>query len=182
MLGRSLFPSMIRRGYDTRLSVGTILGGASLDPIIPPSVLAIIVATLAQISTGKLLVAGIHAGIAADRNVPGLRIDCGVGQARASLRTSPPIWPTAIRAAARSWRFCACCPARSSSSWSWGSFFSGSRPRRKPPPPECSARSCSRSITVSSPGTCSTESFTPPSSSPRCCFSSCAAPSCSASS
>ena len=63
MLGRSLFPSMIRRGYDTRLSVGTILGGASLDPIIPPSVLAIIIATLAQISTGKLLVAGIIPGL-----------------------------------------------------------------------------------------------------------------------
>jgi tripartite ATP-independent transporter DctM subunit len=63
MLGRSLFPSMIRRGYDTRLSVGTILGGASLDPIIPPSVLAIIIATLAQVSTGKLLVAGIIPGL-----------------------------------------------------------------------------------------------------------------------
>jgi tripartite ATP-independent transporter DctM subunit len=63
MLGRSLFPSMIRRGYDTNLSVGTILGGASLDPIIPPSVLAIIIATLAQVSTGKLLVAGIIPGL-----------------------------------------------------------------------------------------------------------------------
>ena len=63
MLGRSLFPSMTRRGYDTHLSVGTILGGASLDPIIPPSVLAIIIATLAQISTGKLLVAGIIPGL-----------------------------------------------------------------------------------------------------------------------
>jgi tripartite ATP-independent transporter DctM subunit len=63
MLGRSLFPSMIRRGYDTRLSVGTILGGASLDPIIPPSVLAIIIATLAQVSTGKMLIAGILPGI-----------------------------------------------------------------------------------------------------------------------
>jgi tripartite ATP-independent transporter DctM subunit len=63
MLGRSLFPSMVDRGYDVRLSVGTILGGASLDPIIPPSVLAIIIATLAQVSTGKLLVAGILPGI-----------------------------------------------------------------------------------------------------------------------
>ena len=63
MLGRSLFPSMVGRGYDTRLSVGTILGGASLDPIIPPSVLAIIIATLAQVSTGKLLVAGILPGL-----------------------------------------------------------------------------------------------------------------------
>ena len=63
MLGRSLYPSMVGRGYDVRLSVGTILGGASLDPIIPPSVLAIIIATLAQISTGKLLVAGILPGL-----------------------------------------------------------------------------------------------------------------------
>ncbi len=63
MLGRSLFPSMVGRGYDVRLSVGTILGGASLDPIIPPSVLAIIIATLAQVSTGKLLVAGILPGM-----------------------------------------------------------------------------------------------------------------------
>ncbi len=63
LLGRSLLPTMLKRGYDTRLSVGTILGGASLDPIIPPSVLAIIVATLAQISTGKLLIAGVVPGI-----------------------------------------------------------------------------------------------------------------------
>ncbi len=63
MLGRSLLPAMRKRGYDTRLSTGTILAGASLDPIIPPSVLAIIVATIAQISTGKLLVAGLLPGV-----------------------------------------------------------------------------------------------------------------------
>ena len=63
MLGRSLFPSMVGRGYDVRLSVGTILGGASLDPIIPPSVLAIIIATLAQVSTGKPAGRGILPGM-----------------------------------------------------------------------------------------------------------------------
>lgn len=63
MLGRALYPAMIRRGYDPRLSAGTILGGASLDPIIPPSVLAVILATIAQVSTGKLLIAGIGPGI-----------------------------------------------------------------------------------------------------------------------
>ena len=63
MLGRSLYPAMIKRGYDPRLSAGTILGGASLDPIIPPSVLAVILATVAQISTGKLLIAGTGPGI-----------------------------------------------------------------------------------------------------------------------
>ena len=63
LLGRSLYPAMIKRGYDPKLSAGTILGGASLDPIIPPSVLAVILATVAQISTGKLLIAGVGPGI-----------------------------------------------------------------------------------------------------------------------
>jgi tripartite ATP-independent transporter DctM subunit len=63
LLGRSLYPTMIKRGYDKTLAAGTILGGASLDPIIPPSVLAIIIATLAKVSTGKLLIAGILPGI-----------------------------------------------------------------------------------------------------------------------
>jgi tripartite ATP-independent transporter DctM subunit len=63
LLGRSLYPSMLKRGYDPKLSAGTILGGASLDPIIPPSVLAVILAIVAQISTGKLLIAGLGPGI-----------------------------------------------------------------------------------------------------------------------
>lgn len=63
LLGRSLLPSMLKRGYDRHLSAGTILAGASLDPIIPPSVLAILIATIAQISTGKLLIAGIVPGL-----------------------------------------------------------------------------------------------------------------------
>ncbi len=63
LLGRSLFPTMLSRGYDKHLSAGTILAGASLDPIIPPSVLAILIATIAQISTGKLLIAGIIPGL-----------------------------------------------------------------------------------------------------------------------
>src|SRR4029078_5237829 len=55
LLGRSLFPAMRKRGYDTEFSAGTILAAASLDPIMPPSVLAILVATTAAVSTGKML-------------------------------------------------------------------------------------------------------------------------------
>src|SRR5437762_53592 len=44
-------------------ATGTINAGASLDPIIPPSVLAILIATIAQISTGRLLIAGIIPGL-----------------------------------------------------------------------------------------------------------------------
>jgi tripartite ATP-independent transporter DctM subunit len=54
---------MRKRGYDLHMSAGAILGGASLDPIIPPSVLAIIIATLAEVSTGKMLIAGVIPGL-----------------------------------------------------------------------------------------------------------------------
>ncbi|MAW85935.1 MAG: C4-dicarboxylate ABC transporter permease [Phyllobacteriaceae bacterium] len=63
MLGRSLLPGMIARGYDAKLSAGTILAGASLAPLIPPSVLVIIIGTLAGVSIAGLLIAGILPGL-----------------------------------------------------------------------------------------------------------------------
>jgi len=63
MLGSALLPMMRDRGYDTGLSTGTILAGASLAPIIPPSLLAIIVGSLADVSIAGLLVAGIMPGL-----------------------------------------------------------------------------------------------------------------------
>lgn len=63
MLGRSLLPIMEERGYDSKLSIGTILGGACLAPIIPPSILAIIVGTLTDVSISSLLIAGIVPGL-----------------------------------------------------------------------------------------------------------------------
>jgi len=63
MLGRSLLPIMRGRGYDTKLSIGTSLAGACLAPIIPPSILAIIVGTLADVSIASLLIAGVIPGI-----------------------------------------------------------------------------------------------------------------------
>ena len=63
MMGRSVYPGMVTRGYDQKLSIGMILAGASIAPIIPPSVLAIIIATLANISVAGLLIAGILPGL-----------------------------------------------------------------------------------------------------------------------
>lgn len=63
MLGRSVLPLMEKRNYDTRASAATILAGASLAPIIPPSLLAIIVGSLADVSIAGLLVAGIIPGL-----------------------------------------------------------------------------------------------------------------------
>lgn len=63
MLARTLFPTMRQRGYDTRLSIGTMLSGASLAPIIPPSVLAIVIGTLSNTSIAGLLIGGIIPGL-----------------------------------------------------------------------------------------------------------------------
>lgn len=63
MMARTIFPGMVARGYDRSLSIGMILGGASLAPVIPPSVLVIIVATLANVSVAGLLIAGVLPGL-----------------------------------------------------------------------------------------------------------------------
>lgn len=63
MMGRTLFPSMLKRGYDAKMSTGSILAGASLAPIIPPSLLAIIIGSIADVSIAGLLIAGILPGL-----------------------------------------------------------------------------------------------------------------------
>ncbi len=63
MLGRSVLPMMEERGYSRRLSAGTILAGASLAPIIPPSLVAILVGSLADVSIAGLLIAGLVPGL-----------------------------------------------------------------------------------------------------------------------
>jgi TRAP-type mannitol/chloroaromatic compound transport system permease large subunit len=56
MLGRSVLPIMHKRGYDIQLSAAVIQGGASLAPIIPPSLLAVIIGSMANVSISGLLV------------------------------------------------------------------------------------------------------------------------------
>ena len=63
MLGRAVMPGMRARGYDRNIAAGLIIGGASLAPIIPPSLLAIIVGSIADVSIAKLLVAGVIPGL-----------------------------------------------------------------------------------------------------------------------
>ena len=63
MLGRSVLPIMHKRGYDIQLSAAVIQGGASLAPIIPPSLLAVIIGSMANVSISGLLIAGILPGL-----------------------------------------------------------------------------------------------------------------------
>lgn len=63
ILARTLYPGMTARGYDTRMSAGLIMAGATLAPIIPPSILAVVLATLAGQSIADLLIAGLLPGL-----------------------------------------------------------------------------------------------------------------------
>ena len=63
LLGSLMVPEMRRRGYKSHMSIGPILGTGGLAIIIPPSALAVLLATLAQIDVAALLIAGIIPGL-----------------------------------------------------------------------------------------------------------------------
>jgi len=63
LLGSLMVPEMNRRGYKRHMSIGPILGTGGLAIIIPPSALAVLLATLAQIDVAALLIAGVIPGL-----------------------------------------------------------------------------------------------------------------------
>jgi tripartite ATP-independent transporter DctM subunit len=63
LLGSLMVPEMSARGYKKKMSIGPILGTGGLAIIIPPSALAVLLATLAQIDVGALLIAGVVPGL-----------------------------------------------------------------------------------------------------------------------
>ncbi len=62
-MGVIALPEMVKRGYDKRMVLGAITVGGGLGPLIPPSVLMIIVGGYAQLSVGKLFIGGVLPGI-----------------------------------------------------------------------------------------------------------------------
>ena len=62
MLGSLMVPEMSRRGYSQKMSMGPILGTGGLAMIIPPSALGVLLAAIAEIDVGRLLVAGFLPG------------------------------------------------------------------------------------------------------------------------
>lgn len=62
-MGILALPEMMRRGYDARLATGTICAAGTLGILIPPSVLTIVYSVTAQVSIGKMLIAGIVPGV-----------------------------------------------------------------------------------------------------------------------
>ena len=61
MLGTTMLPEMKRSGYRYSIIIGSCMSGG-LAMIIPPSALAVVLASICQISVGKILVGGIIPG------------------------------------------------------------------------------------------------------------------------
>ena len=95
MLGSTLLPEMYRRGYQPTIAIGPIVAVGGIAILIPPSALAVLLGSIAQIPIGALLVAAI---------VPAL-IMAGlfVGYVIVRCRLDPSLAP-AYDVGALSWR------------------------------------------------------------------------------
>ena len=63
ILGSVLLPDMIKRGYKPAIAMGPIMAVGGIAMLIPPSALAVLLASLAEQSVAQLLIAGIIPGI-----------------------------------------------------------------------------------------------------------------------
>ncbi len=63
MLGEIMVPEMKARRYKKPMIIGPIVGVGGLAMLIPPSALAVVYASLAQISVGKVLIGGAIPGM-----------------------------------------------------------------------------------------------------------------------
>jgi tripartite ATP-independent transporter DctM subunit len=107
-MSRIAIPEMRRLGYDERLAVGAVASGGTLGILIPPSVILIIYAVIAQESVARLFAAGLIPGIvltalhvvviwALVRFRPGLAPDAGVRHSWAErLQRLAAVWQVAL--------------------------------------------------------------------------------------
>ena len=109
-MGMIALPAMLRRGYDPKLACGSLLAGGTLGILIPPSVMAIVYAVVAQQSLGELLDRLGISGAPAVRTLHRLHHDPLLHQSQSSDRRcrSKNAWTCA--------RSCGCCatPSRRS--------------------------------------------------------------------
>ncbi|MFD1697295.1 TRAP transporter large permease [Roseibium aestuarii] len=62
-MGIIALPAMLKRGYDPKIAMGSIMAGGTLGILIPPSILAIIYAVVAEQSVGELFIGAVVPGL-----------------------------------------------------------------------------------------------------------------------
>ncbi len=63
-IGSVGYPEISKRGYNKTIALGSIAAGGTLGILIPPSIIFIIYGALADVSVGKLFLAGLFPGLA----------------------------------------------------------------------------------------------------------------------
>ncbi len=62
-IGQITIPELLRRGYDERMTLGTLAGAATLGLLIPPSIIMIVYGVAADVSISRLFIAGVLPGL-----------------------------------------------------------------------------------------------------------------------
>jgi tripartite ATP-independent transporter DctM subunit len=96
LLGNVMLPRMLELKYDARLAMGPIMAVGGIAMLIPPSALAVLLASLAEQSIAALLIAGIVPGIL----MAGIFIVYVMGR----CILDPRLAPEGTRTGARQWR------------------------------------------------------------------------------
>lgn len=64
LIGNTLLPKMMQSGYDNKLAMGSIMSVGGIAMLIPPSALAVLLASLAEQNIAAVLIGGIVPGLA----------------------------------------------------------------------------------------------------------------------
>ncbi len=62
-IGRMTIPELKKRGYDPRMSIGTLAGSGTLGLLIPPSIILIVYGVATDQSIARLFIAGVLPGV-----------------------------------------------------------------------------------------------------------------------
>ncbi len=62
-VGKISLPALRTKGYDERLTLGTLAGSATIGLLIPPSIILIVYGIAAEVSVARLFIAGILPGL-----------------------------------------------------------------------------------------------------------------------
>ncbi len=63
LMGLLALPEMLKRNYSKSISLGSIVAGGALGPLIPPSAIMVLLGAYGNLSIGKLFTAGIIPGV-----------------------------------------------------------------------------------------------------------------------
>ncbi len=102
-MGQTALPEMKRYGYPGSLSTGALAAGGTLGILIPPSVILVIYAILAEQNIEKLFVAALIPGLLAALGYA-IAISIWVRVSPGAARVGPRVrWPDRMAALARVW-------------------------------------------------------------------------------